>query len=234
MVRHVVAEIRVGRRVDRGEPDGVHPETGEVVQAGDQPREVSQPVPVGVRERAGIFWSVTRRRRLALSRSAPVPGEADTAPKPPAASAGTTTASARMAPRGGADRAAHLAKPVFDRAVPAGFGPFAGRAHRRRGGAAPRAPDPQLRPVHLLLGALPEVLPLPPAAWPIAGTPERRWPRYGRFRWQPAGIRMRRTTPSARWWRDSFRAHPELEIVDLALNPAELLHCLDARWGRRP
>ncbi len=25
------------------------------------------------------------------------------------------------------------------------------------------------------------------------------------------------------------KAHPELEIVDLALNPAELLHCLDAR-----
>ena len=54
VVHHVVPAIEHGRRVDRGQPDGVHAErlraAGEMVQVVDQPLEVADPVTARVGE----------------------------------------------------------------------------------------------------------------------------------------------------------------------------------------
>ena len=54
VVADVVAGVVLRRRVDRGEPDDVHPEPGEVVDPVDDPAQVADPVAVGVGEAAGI------------------------------------------------------------------------------------------------------------------------------------------------------------------------------------
>ena len=52
MVGDVVAEVPAGRWIDRREPDGVDPEAvgAEMVEVGDDPGQVADPVAVGVRE----------------------------------------------------------------------------------------------------------------------------------------------------------------------------------------
>ena len=54
VVGDVVAVVGLGRRVERGEPDGVGPEPGDRVEVRRDPREVADPVAVRVRERADV------------------------------------------------------------------------------------------------------------------------------------------------------------------------------------
>ena len=54
VVRDVVAPVDVRRGVNRVEPDPVDPEPLEVVEPGDDPGEVADPVAVGVGERARV------------------------------------------------------------------------------------------------------------------------------------------------------------------------------------
>ena len=75
----------------------------------------------------------------------------------------------RRADRGGDHRPADLAEPGGDRGRPAPRRVGQPRPRRRRADRAVRADDPQLRPVHLLLGALPRASP-----WIGGDTPHRR------------------------------------------------------------
>ena len=54
VIADVVAEVGHRRGVDRRQPDAVHAEPAQVLQAGAQPRQVPDPVAVGVLEGAGI------------------------------------------------------------------------------------------------------------------------------------------------------------------------------------
>ena len=53
VIRDVVAEVRVGRGIEGGEPDGVHPQALDIVQLGEHAPEIADPVPVAVAEAAG-------------------------------------------------------------------------------------------------------------------------------------------------------------------------------------
>jgi hypothetical protein len=54
VIHDVVAAVKHGRRVDRGEPDGVDAErirpAGEMVQVLDEPRDIADPIAVRVGE----------------------------------------------------------------------------------------------------------------------------------------------------------------------------------------
>ena len=54
VIAHVVAEIDIRAGIDRGKPDGIHAQVGQVVEPGDDPGQVAQSVPVGIRERTRI------------------------------------------------------------------------------------------------------------------------------------------------------------------------------------
>ncbi len=54
VVGDVVAVVAAGRGIERQQPDRVHPEVGDVIQFGDQPRQVADAIVVGVEERLHV------------------------------------------------------------------------------------------------------------------------------------------------------------------------------------
>src|ERR1700726_142351 len=54
MIRHVIAEIALRRGVERTEPDGVHPETGHVIQPSGNAREVAHAIAIRVEKAAQV------------------------------------------------------------------------------------------------------------------------------------------------------------------------------------
>ena len=54
VVGDVIAEVETGRRVDRREPDRVHPEAGDVVEMGADPGQVADAVAIAVGEAARV------------------------------------------------------------------------------------------------------------------------------------------------------------------------------------
>ncbi len=54
VIAHVVADVPAGRRIDRRQPDRVDAEALEVVEVGDDPRQVADPVAVAVGEAARV------------------------------------------------------------------------------------------------------------------------------------------------------------------------------------
>ena len=50
IVGDVVAIIQTWRRVERQQPDGVHAQIGNIVQARDQPRKIANPIIVSIKE----------------------------------------------------------------------------------------------------------------------------------------------------------------------------------------
>jgi hypothetical protein len=54
VVAHVIAAVGQRGRVERGQPDGVHAESGQVGEAADQPVQVADPVAVAVCEAARV------------------------------------------------------------------------------------------------------------------------------------------------------------------------------------
>ena len=55
IVRDIIAVIEAGGGLDRGEPDGVHPEGGYVIEPADYPLQVSYPIAIGIHEAAWVY-----------------------------------------------------------------------------------------------------------------------------------------------------------------------------------
>ncbi len=54
VVRDIVAEIHHGRRKEGRDPERVHPQPAQVIEAGGDPAQIAHPVIVTVLERAGV------------------------------------------------------------------------------------------------------------------------------------------------------------------------------------
>ena len=54
IITHVITKILVGAGIDGRKPEGVYTQIGQVIQSGDNPRQITQSICVAVREAAGI------------------------------------------------------------------------------------------------------------------------------------------------------------------------------------
>ena len=54
VIRNVVTPVAIGRRVNGREPDRVDAERGDVIESGDQPREIADAVVIRIGEAADI------------------------------------------------------------------------------------------------------------------------------------------------------------------------------------